>query len=112
MQTSGGNSNQGGRGKRGIMAEVAAWREEGKTEEDIREKLKARNYQGPRIAQLLKDTKASAAVSRAMAAPPPAVEVSPAPPLQAQRSEANSVAPRHSYGKIRRKKKNRATNQY
>ena len=87
------------------MAEVAAWREEGKTEEDIRGKLKARNYQGPRIAQLLKDTKASAAVSRAMAAPPPAVEVSPAPPLQAQRSEANSVAPRHSYGKIRRKKK-------
>ena len=112
MQTGGGSANQGGRGNRGIMAEVVAWRHEGQAEKDIRDKLKARNYQGPRIAQLLKDTKASAAVSRAMAAPPPAVEVSPAPPLQAQRSEANSVAPRHSYGKIRREKINRPTKKY
>ena len=102
MQTNGGNSNQGGRGKRGIMTEVAAWRQEGQTKKDIRDKLKARGYQGPRIAQLMKSTEASAAVSGAMAAQSPAVEILPAPPVQAQSSEANSRAPRHSYGKMRR----------
>ena len=67
MQTNGGGANQGGRGNRGIMAEVVAWRQEGQTEKDIRDKLKARNYQGPRIAKLMKSTE-SAAVSGAVAA--------------------------------------------
>ena len=52
---------------------------------DIREKLKARSYQGPRITELLKNTKASAAVSGAMAARSPAVEISPTPPVQVSR---------------------------
>ena len=85
MQTSGGNANQGGRGNRGIMAEVVAWRQEGQSEKDIRDKLKARNYQGPRITELLKNTKASAAVSGAMAARSPTVDISPTPPVQVSR---------------------------
>ena len=111
MQTSGGSANQGGRGNRGIMAEVVAWRQEGQTEKDIRDKLKARNYQGPRIAQLMKSTEASAAVSGAVAAQSPAVEISPAPPVRAQSSEANNPAPCQSYGKVRRGK-NRVPNPF
>ena len=104
MQTSGGSANQGGRGNRGVMAEVIAWRQEGQTEKDIRDKLKARNYQGPRITELLKNTKASAAVIGAVAARPPAVGISPAPPVQVSKSETNSRAPCLNYGKIRRAK--------
>ena len=44
MQASQGSAHQGGRGKRGIMAEVAAWRQKGQTEKNIRDKPKARNY--------------------------------------------------------------------
>jgi hypothetical protein len=110
-QASEGSANLGGRGKRGIMDEVATWRQEGHTEKDIRDKLKARNYQAPRIAQLLKSTKASAAVSGMMPAPPPAVESSPAPPVRAERSEANSPGPCQSYGKMRRGK-SRAPNPF
>ena len=111
MQTSGGNANQGGRGNRVIMAEVIAWRQEGQTEKDIRDKLKARNYQGPRITELLKNTKASAAVVGMVAARPPAVGISPAPPVQGSKSEANSQAPCLNYNKIRRAK-NRTPNPY
>ena len=85
MQTGGGSANQGDRGKRGIMAKVIAWRQEGQTEQDIHDKFKARDYQGPRITELLKSMKASAAVSGAMAARPPAVEISHAPPVQVSR---------------------------
>ena len=46
MQTSGGSANQGGRGNRGIMAEVVAWRQEGQTEKDICDKLKATKIPG------------------------------------------------------------------
>ena len=111
MQTSGGNANQGGRGNRGILAEVVAWRQEGQTEKDIRDKLKARNYQGPRITELLKNTKASAAVVGVMATRPPAVGISTAVPVQASKSEANSQAPCLNYNKIRRAK-NRTPNPY
>ena len=104
MQTSGGSANQGGRGNRGIMAEVVAWRQEGQTEKDIRDKLKARNYQGPRITELLKNTKASAAVIGKVAARQPAVGTSPAPPVLVSKSEANGRAPCPKYGKIRRAK--------
>ena len=111
MQASQGSAHQGGRGKRGIMAEVAAWRQEGQTDKDIRDKLKARNYQGPRITELLKNTKGSVAAFGAMPTPPPAVASSPAPSVQAARSEASSRAPCQSYGKMRREK-NRAPNPY
>ena len=86
------------------MAEVVAWRQEGQSEKDIRDKLKARNYQGPRITELLKNTKASAAVVGMMAARPPAVGTSSAPPVQVSKSEANHRAPCLNYGKIRRAK--------
>ena len=104
MQAGQGNANQGGRGKRGIMAEVAAWHQEGQTEKDIRDKLKARNYQGPRITELLKITKASVTAFGAMPTPPPAGASSHAPPVQAQKSDASSRAPCQSYGKMRRER--------
>ena len=111
MQTSGGTANQGGRGNRGIMAEVVAWRQEGQTEKDIRDKLKARNYEGTRITELLKNTKASAAVVVMMAARPPAVGISPAVPVQASKSEANGQAPCLNYSKIQRAR-NRTPNPF
>ena len=111
MQTGGGSENQGGRGKRGIMAEVIAWRQQGQTEQDIRDKLKARNYQGPRITELLKNTRASAAVIGKVAAAPPAGGTSPAPPVHISKSEANGRAPCLNYGKIRRAK-NRTPNPF
>ena len=111
MQTNGGSANQGGRGNRGIMAEVVAWRQEGQTEKDIRDKLKARSYQGPRITELLKNTKASAAVIATVAARPPAVGISPAPPVQVSKPEANGRASCINYGKIRRAK-NRTPNPF
>ena len=111
MQTNGGSANQGGRGNRGIMAEVVAWRQEGQTEKDIRDKLKARSYQGPRITELLKNTKTSAAVIGMVAARPPAVGILPAPPVQVSKSEANGRAPCLNYGKTRRAK-NRTPNPF
>ena len=48
---------QGGRNKRGIMAEVLDWRKEGYTENKIRDNLKARDYQPSRITELMKKTK-------------------------------------------------------
>ena len=104
MQTSGGNGNQGSCGSHCILAEVVAWRQEGQTAKDICDKLKARNYQGPRITELPKNTKASAAVVGMMAARPPAVGISPAPPVHVSKSEANGRAPCLNYGKIRRAK--------
>ena len=111
MQASQGIAHQGGRGKRGIMAEVATWRQEGQTDKDIRDKLKARSYQGPHITQLLKNTKASAAVVGMMATRPPAVGTSSAPPVQVSKSEASHRAPCLNYGKIRRAK-NRTPNPF
>ena len=111
MQTGGGSANQGGRGNRGIMAEVVAWRHEGQAEKDIRDKLKERNYQGPRITELLKNTRASAAVIGKVAAAPPARGISPAPPVHVSKSEANGRAPCLNYGKVRRAK-NRTPNPF
>ena len=53
------NGSEGGRSKRGIMAEVVEWRREGVSKNNIRDKLKARGYQAPRIKELLKNTKDS-----------------------------------------------------
>ena len=105
MQKGGSGGNQGGRGKRGIMAEVIEWRQEGLSEKEIRDKLKDREYQGPRIAELLKNTRISAALSGALSAPPAAVAASPGPPEQEQSShQAGSRAPCQNHNKMWRAK--------
>ena len=59
---------QGGRSKRGIMAEVLDWRQAGHSESKIRDNLKARDYQPPRITELIKKTQKAAASGAAPAA--------------------------------------------
>ena len=48
---------KGGRNKRSIMAGVFIWRHTGASEQEIRDKLRARGYKPPRISELLKKTR-------------------------------------------------------
>ena len=48
---------KGGRGKQGVMMEVFDWRRVGRSEQEIRERLKARGYQASRINELPKKTR-------------------------------------------------------
>ena len=47
-------SKGGGRGRRGVMADVLGWAAKGTSAEAARSKLKASGYSASRIAQLLK----------------------------------------------------------
>ena len=111
MQTRRRNANQGGRGNRCVLAEIVAQRQEEHTEKVVCDKLKARSYQRPHITELMKNTKASAAVVGMVAARPPAIGISPAAPVQASTLEANSRAQCLNYGKTRRAK-NRTPNPF
>ena len=77
---------QGGRNKRGIMAEVLDWRQEGYSVIKIRDKLKARGYKPPRITELMKKTQKAEALSGAASAPR---AKKPAPPPQEKENGAN-----------------------
>ena len=83
---------QGGRSKRGIMAEVLDWRQEGYSENKIRDNLKARDYQPPRITEPIKKTQKADALSGT--APAPRAKKT-APPPQEQENGAN-LGPRPS----------------
>ena len=48
---------RGGRNKRSIMADVFIWRDTGASEQEIRDKLKARGDKPPCISELLKKTR-------------------------------------------------------
>ena len=43
--------------KRSIMADVFIWRGTGASEQEIRDKLKARGYKPPRVSELIKKTR-------------------------------------------------------
>ena len=48
---------RGGRNKRSIMADVFIWRDTGASEQEIRDKLKARGFKPPRVSELIKKTR-------------------------------------------------------
>ena len=48
---------KGGRNKRSIMADVLIWRDTGASEQEIRDKLKARGCKPPRVSELIKKTR-------------------------------------------------------
>ena len=82
---------QGGRNKRGIMAEVLDWRKEGYTENKIRDNLKARDYQPSRITELMKKTKNAAALPGA--APMPHAKISAPAPQEQENGAVTGPSP-------------------
>ena len=82
---------QGGRNKRGIMAEVIDWRKEGYTENQIRDNRKARDYQPPRITELIKKTKDAAALPGA--APMTHAKIAAPPPQEQENGAATGPSP-------------------
>ena len=82
---------QGGRNKRGIMAEVLDWRKEGHTENKIRDNLKARDYQPSRITELIKKTKDATALPGA--APMTHAKIAALPPQGQENGAVTGPSP-------------------